>query len=117
MAATVVSDDAGDRDNRDNMARDDLEDEGLDEDIGVAKKKLCSNEWVELTVDIPGVRDDDPGTAYLANMLSEALLADGELIYRLWINSRFHWKIYLDVGALTATHLIFMKTTNFVSIC
>jgi exosome complex component RRP42 len=34
---------------------------------------------------------------FLAAMLSEALLADGEFLRRLWINRRFHWKLYLDV--------------------
>ena len=55
------------------------------------------NDWVELAVEIPGVRDDDAGTTYVSNMLAEALLADGELIKRLCINRRFHWKMYLDV--------------------
>ncbi|KAL2265445.1 hypothetical protein VTJ83DRAFT_6545 [Remersonia thermophila] len=53
--------------------------------------------WVELTVEIPGVRDDDSGTVFVAAMLSEALLADGELVRRLWINRRFHWKLYIDI--------------------
>lgn len=53
--------------------------------------------WVELTVDIPGVRDDDAMSVFLASLLSEALLVDGEFTARLWINSRFHWKLYIDV--------------------
>ncbi|KAI0485441.1 hypothetical protein F4859DRAFT_381609 [Xylaria cf. heliscus] len=53
--------------------------------------------WLELTVEIPGYRDDDSGTVFLASMLSEALLADGELTKKLWINRRFHWKLYLDI--------------------
>lgn len=59
--------------------------------------KQGSNEWVEMTVEIPGYRDDDASTVFLAAMLSEALLADGEFVRRLWINRRFHWKLYLDV--------------------
>lgn len=55
------------------------------------------NEWVELTVEIPGFRDDDPMPIFLAAMLSEALLADAQFTQRLWINRRFHWKLYLDV--------------------
>ena len=55
------------------------------------------NDWIELTVEIPGYRDDDSGTAFLAAMLSEALLADGGFAKKLWINRRFHWKLYLDV--------------------
>jgi exosome complex component RRP42 len=57
-------------------------------------------EWVELTVEIPGYRDDDSGSAFLAAMLSEALLADGGFVKKLWINRRFHWKLYLDVCCL-----------------
>ncbi|KAI2631713.1 hypothetical protein GGS21DRAFT_522809 [Xylaria nigripes] len=55
------------------------------------------DEWVELSVEIPGSRDDDSGTVFLSTMLREALLADGELTKRLWINRRFHWKLYLDI--------------------
>jgi exosome complex component RRP42 len=56
------------------------------------------NEWVAVNVEIPGFRDDDSMPVFLAAMLSEALLADGEFTGRLWINERFHWKIYLDVS-------------------
>ncbi|KAI0124893.1 ribosomal protein S5 domain 2-type protein [Xylariales sp. AK1849] len=56
-----------------------------------------SNDWVEMAVEIPGYRDDDSSTVFLATMLSEALLADGEFTRRLWINRRFHWKLYLDI--------------------
>lgn len=56
------------------------------------------NEWVEMSVEIPGMRDDDSMPVFLAAMLSEALLADGEFTRRLWINRRFHWKLYLDVS-------------------
>lgn len=56
-----------------------------------------SKDWVEVSVEIPGFRDDDSATVFLSTMLSEALLADGEFTKRLWINRRFHWKVYLDV--------------------
>ncbi len=35
------------------------------------------HDWVEMTVDIPGHRDDEASTAFLAAMLGEALLATG----------------------------------------
>ncbi|KAI1130346.1 hypothetical protein F5Y10DRAFT_122361 [Nemania abortiva] len=78
------------------------EDEEDDEDDGKAKEALLAepygeNDWLELSVEIPGSRDDDSGTVFLATMLSEALLADGELTKKLWINRRFHWKLYLDI--------------------
>ncbi len=56
------------------------------------------NEWVEVNVEIPGFRDDDSMPIFLAALLIEALLADGEFTARLWINERFHWKLYLDVS-------------------
>lgn len=54
--------------------------------------------WVEIAVEIPGARDDDASTIYLAEMLTEALLADGQFARRLNLNRRFHWKLYLDVS-------------------
>jgi exosome complex component RRP42 len=71
-----------------------------EEEEGVDKRKGDSS-WLEMTVEIPGTRDDDSGTVFLAAMLSEALLADGEFVKRLWINRRFHWKLYLDVRPIT----------------
>jgi len=54
--------------------------------------------WIEIAVEIPGARDDDASTIYLAEMLTEALLADGQFARRLYLNRRFHWKLYLDVS-------------------
>jgi exosome complex component RRP42 len=65
------------------------------ENDGDAKGEMA---WVDLTVEIPGLRDDDAGTTFLAAMLAEALLADGELAKRLYINRRFHWSLYIDVS-------------------
>lgn len=64
---------------------------------GEEEKREGEAAWVEIAVEVPGARDDDASTIYLAEMLSEALLADGEFVKRLWINRRFHWKLYLDV--------------------
>jgi exosome complex component RRP42 len=74
-----------------------LEVSGNDDEEEEEKGKKGLNEWVELTVEIPGFRDDDAMPIFLAAMLSEALLADAQFTRRLWINSRFHWKLYLDV--------------------
>ncbi|KAK5631265.1 hypothetical protein RRF57_006979 [Xylaria bambusicola] len=80
------------------------EDDGKAEDEEAETASLVErrgeNDWLELTVEIPGYRDDDSGTVFLATMLSEALLADGELTKKLWINRRFHWKLYLDVSSI-----------------
>ncbi|KAH7320253.1 arginine-tRNA-protein transferase, partial [Stachybotrys elegans] len=54
-------------------------------------------DWLEMAVEIPGQRDDDAATIFLAEMLRESLLADGEFAKKLWINNRFHWRLYLDV--------------------
>jgi exosome complex component RRP42 len=55
------------------------------------------NNWAEVSIEIPGFRDDDALPVFLASMLSEALLASGDLLARLRINRRFHWKLYIDV--------------------
>lgn len=69
---------------------------GVEEEEGGKEKGL--NEWVEIAVEIPGFRDDDSMPVFLSSLLAEALLADGEFTGRLWINERFHWKLYLDVS-------------------
>lgn len=57
--------------------------------------------WLEMSVEIPGFREDDALPVFLASMLTESLLASGELRDRLYINRRFHWKLYVDVGRHT----------------
>lgn len=79
---------------------DDEEDEETRRSDREAEQKRGLNEWVEMSVEIPGFRDDDSMPVFLAAMLSEALLADGEFTRRLWINRRFHWKLYLDASYL-----------------
>lgn len=71
-----------------------------DEDVQAGKVEAKgSNSWVDISVEVPGYRDDDSATVFLGTMLGEALLADGEFTKRLRINRRFHWKVYLDVSA------------------
>lgn len=81
---------------------------GGDEDAGDGAEGEAG--WVEIAVEIPGSRDDDASTIYLSEMLAEALLADGEFVKRLWINRRFHWKLYLDVGVFL--FLLYTKAAN-----
>lgn len=59
------------------------------------------NEWVEMSIEVPGYRDDDTLPTFLAAMLTEALQASGELKDRLWINRRFHWKLCIDILLLS----------------
>ncbi|KAJ6441749.1 serine-rich protein [Purpureocillium lavendulum] len=61
------------------------------------ERAKARGDWLEMTVEIPGQRDDDAATVFLAEMLREALLADEEFAKKLWINRRFHWRLYLDV--------------------
>lgn len=53
--------------------------------------------WLELTIEIPGLRDDDALPVFLSAMLKEALIADGHIQDRLWMNARYHWRLYIDV--------------------
>lgn len=77
----------------------DVEDEdmGEDDEEGGRKSGKGRDEWLEIAIEIPGMRDDDGLPVFLSAMLTEALLADGGLKDRLWINSRFHWRLYIDV--------------------
>jgi len=77
---------------------DDEEDENTRQD----DERTGDNEWLEMNVEIPGFRDDDSMPVFLAAMLSEALLADGDFTRRLWVNRRFHWKLYIDILLLSA---------------
>jgi exosome complex component RRP42 len=63
-------------------------------------KSRARADWLEMTIEIPGQRDDEASTVFLAEMLREALLADGEFAKKLWINRRFHWRVYLDVSSI-----------------
>jgi exosome complex component RRP42 len=78
-------------------------DEQDDDDGGVViatKKGRGEDSWLEISIEIPGMRDDDALPIFLSAMLREALLAEGGLKDRLWINRRFHWRLYIDVGDL-----------------
>lgn len=94
---------------------------GGDDDVeeGGEAARRGESSWVELAVEIPGTRDDEAGTVFLAEMLSEALLADGEFVKRLWINRRFHWKVYLDVrvcaAAISGSFLLIFLSYRFYS--
>ncbi|CZT24725.1 related to rRNA processing protein [Ramularia collo-cygni] len=84
-------------------------DEGIDVDMGDtnaddgnnASQGQGEHSWLEIAIEIPGIRDDDALPVFLSAMLTEALLADGELKDRLWINSRFHWRLYVDILLLS----------------
>jgi len=84
----------------------DVEDEmDMDEDEEATSGK-GRNEWLEVAIEIPGMRDDDALPVFLSAMLTEALLADGGLKDRLYINRRFHWRLYIDVMHLTCVPIL-----------
>jgi exosome complex component RRP42 len=55
-----------------------------------------SPKWISLSLTISSLRDDDPSLIYLEEMLREPLMHTS-LASKLFINSRFHWHIYIDV--------------------
>ena len=74
---------------------------GKEEDGGNEPSGKGEESWVDVSIEIPGMRDDDALPVFLAAMLKEALLADGKLADRLWINKHFHWRLYIDVRSKT----------------
>jgi exosome complex component RRP42 len=71
------------------------------------------NSWVEMSVEVPGFREDDSLPVFLASMLKESLLASGELKDRLYINRRFHWKLYVDVGHCTSSKRVKLTVNRY----
>lgn len=63
------------------------------------------DKWIEVTVDMPGQRDDDAVVVFLAQMIHEGLVADGGLRNRLVINARWHWRLYIDVCTLVLSYI------------
>lgn len=66
--------------------------------------------WISLSLTLPGLRDDDQGLVFLEEMLREVLIAPrngtsdqatngkaGSLQDALIINSRWHWRLHIDV--------------------
>ena len=95
---------------REGVGQDDTKMGGTEEtkqDAILGKRGAGENSWVEMTIEIPGFRDDDALPVFLAAMLNEALLATGDLVDKLWINSRWHWKLYIDVRS----HLSHLQDT------
>jgi hypothetical protein len=80
------------------IAEGESEDVDMGEDINATGEGQGRNEWLEVAIDVPGLRDDDALPVFLGAMLSEALCADSGLKDRLWINARFHWRLYVDVS-------------------
>jgi exosome complex component RRP42 len=88
------------------------EDVDMGEDINATSEGQGRNEWLEVAIDVPGLRDDDALPIFLGAMLSEALCADSGLKDRLWINQRFHWRLYVDVSLARAEEVLFCDITK-----
>ncbi len=80
---------------------------------GEGEGGIGDEKWIEVTVDMPGQRDDDATVVFLAQMIHEGLVADGWLKNRLVINARWHWRLYIDVG--TPIPIPFPTTTTTIS--
>lgn len=52
------------------------EGEGEGEDVNATGEGKGRNEWLEVAIDVPGLRDDDALPVFLGAMLSEALGAE-----------------------------------------
>ena len=83
---------------------------------GKVTQRNGKSDWVSLSLTLPGVRDDDPATTVLEEALGEGLTAairpslpsqtqsqsptrsakSLSLQNLLQINSRFHWRVYID---------------------
>ncbi|KXT03981.1 hypothetical protein AC578_9328 [Pseudocercospora eumusae] len=82
-----------------NMSGDGDDDDEEEEEKG---KGRGEESWIQISVEIPGIRDDDALPVFLGQMLTEALLFDGGMLRdRLWINERFHWRLYIDILLLS----------------
>lgn len=100
---------------------DEADDTGMDMDnddeTSTPSKGQGDNDWVEMGIEIPGFRDDDALPVFLSAMLTEALLASGDLKDRLWINRRFHWKLYIDVRYVEHLLHCLLITIGSFAIC
>ena len=80
------------------LAQHDVEMGGMNAGEKLGRKGKGEKSWVEMSIEIPGFRDDDALPVFLAALLNEGLHARGELVDKLYINERFHWRLYIDVS-------------------
>ncbi|KAI5301150.1 hypothetical protein KEM56_001923 [Ascosphaera pollenicola] len=83
------------------------------------RRRYGESSWVEMSIEIPGVRDDDSLPVYLAEMMRETIVnaengtGDSPLSLdtndiprslreRLVINGGWHWRLYIDLPRLTS---------------
>ncbi|KAF7128593.1 hypothetical protein CNMCM5793_003381 [Aspergillus hiratsukae] len=88
------------------------QDEGADGKEGMSAAGGHES-WVQISIEIPGFRDDDALPVFLSEMMREPLIESvssgqggdagmaGGLKGRLVINRRWHWRLYIDVLLLS----------------
>ncbi|RAK70837.1 exosome non-catalytic core subunit RRP42 [Aspergillus fijiensis CBS 313.89] len=92
--------------------------EGSGSAAGAGAATAGHGSWVQMSIEIPGFRDDDALPVFLAEMMREPLVEsvssggkggngreegemEGGLKGRLVINRRWHWRLYIDVLLLS----------------
>lgn len=63
-----------------------------------SQRETGSLSWLDLSIDMPGQRDDDQLPIFLSSMLRESL---STLQPKLYLNERWHWHLYIDVLLLS----------------
>ncbi|PYH44865.1 exosome non-catalytic core subunit RRP42 [Aspergillus saccharolyticus JOP 1030-1] len=99
-----------------NLTEEERELEGEGSGSGSAAAAAGHGSWVQMSIEIPGFRDDDALPVFLAEMMREPLVEsvsssrakgsgegemEGGLKGRLVINRRWHWRLYIDVLLLS----------------
>lgn len=94
------------------LAKDGEDDVGMTgtDDLDFRQSGPGRASWVNLTLTLPGLRDDDKDLVFLEEMLREVLLAPSSAETRLSagagasslqdalvINTRWHWRLHIDV--------------------
>ena len=78
-------------------------DQGQDQDMtGTSSTKPQGrSQWLNLSLTLPGLRDDDGDLVFLEEMLREVLVTPSNAALSLQdslvINSRWHWRLFVDV--------------------
>ncbi|GAD93422.1 3' exoribonuclease family protein [Paecilomyces variotii No. 5] len=102
------------------LQQQDQEDYADGEEDGEGKEgsasKAGQGSWVQMSIEIPGFRDDDALPVFLSEMMRESLVGssakkgsnadddavmEGGLKGRLVINKRWHWRLYIDILLLS----------------
>lgn len=116
---TVLSADTLDASNLSQQQGDFAAQEGRDGREGAGSAAVAGHgSWVQVSIEIPGFRDDDALPVFLSEMMRESLVGSvaggndssdemaGGLKGRLVINKRWHWRLYIDVSLSSEVCLV-----------